>query len=205
MNLDFLPALTGAFSGTVCALLTMTIRAQAARQQRRRAALIAAASLTCQVAPALRNYASACLAVAYDTGGSGGLVADGPDAADFTAPGPVFLAAQFAVTWKSLPCPLMVDVLTFEGLAQRQTEGFDAPPDKRDVSAFLQQRQSTYARLGLTALQLAESLHAHARLKPPARGDALRKQLSLRLAELEGLGERKRPGPPDPGRHLNWR
>ncbi|AZR92654.1 hypothetical protein BBB39_01890 [Bordetella trematum] len=205
MNLDVLPALAGAFSGTACALLTMAIRAQARRQQRRRAALIEAASLACQVAPALRNYASACLAVAYDTGGSGGLAADGPDAADFTAPGPVFLAAQFAVTWKSLPCPLMVDVLTFEGLAQRQTEGLEAPPDTRDVSAFLLLRQSTYARLGLTALRLAESLHAHARLKPPAQGDALRKQLSLRLAELEGLGERKRPGPPDPGRRLSWR
>ena len=192
MNLDFLPALAGAFSGTVCALLTTRIGVQASRQRRQRAALIDATSLTCQVAPALRAYATACLSVAYDTGGCGGLAAAGPDAADFTTPGPVFLATQFAVAWKALPCRLMVDVLTFEEQARRQTEGLAVPPYARDISAFLLQRQSTYARLGLKALQLAERLHAHVRLGPPPQGEALHKQLSLRLAELQGMGQRRR-------------
>lgn len=186
MSPELSAALVGGASGIICAFGTAWVTAKANKAQTERADARQSAYLASQLGPALREFASACIAVTYDDGNEEGRPSGSNGTCQPTVQSPRFSPDIFTVEWKALPADLMTDVLTFpehaaDKLSILADPGYDDPPDYGD---YFSQRMLVHAELGLTALDLVDALHAHAKLRSNPRTSELRGTLQTRLEEL---------------------
>ena len=126
--------------------------------------------LSIQVACCLERYAAACADVVADDG----LCEGRPNEHGYheiQVVAPKFQPESFDVEWKSLPAILMYEILNFPyqaDLAEREVSGaFEYAATPPAFVEGFEERQLQYAKLGLSALHLAEKLRAYAGL--PAR------------------------------------
>lgn len=195
MSPELSAALVGGASGIICAFGTAWVTAKANKAQAERAEARQSAYLASQLGPALREFASECIAVTYDDGTEEGRPSGDNGTCQPTVKSPRFSPEAFAVEWKALPADLMTDVLTFpehraDKLAVLSDPGYDDPPDHDD---YFSQRMLVHAEIGLAALHLVDALHAHAKLKPNKRTSELRSVLRARQEEVTAtLREREK-------------
>lgn len=118
----------------------------------------------------LERYAARCAEVVGDDGLCEGRPAENGYLYS-QVQAPKFEPQMFSVEWKSLPAPLMYEILDFpykaEVAGQSVSAVFEYVATPPDFSEWFEERQLQYACLGITALKLATKLCAYAGL--PAR------------------------------------
>lgn len=188
------PEIWAAFIGggagiiTACATSYLTTRGAAAaldRDDRRRSQYLAA-----NVAPSLRQFASACLSVGYDDGSEEGRPAgeNGEHQATVDVE-PFKLDGISALDWQSLPPGLMVDVLTFEEKRQAievSLSDWHHYYDPPDHPVYFSDRQLAYVDLGIAAVQLGNRLFRETGLTSSLPGaEDVERDLRARKVEIE--------------------
>lgn len=120
--------------------------------------------LAIQVACGLERYAAVCSDVVADDG----LCEGRPNehgCHEIQVKAPEFDPESYKVEWKSLPAVLMYEVLDLpfkaELAAREVSAAFEYTASPPEFWEGFEERQLQYARLGLTALVLAEKLRTH--------------------------------------------
>lgn len=190
MSPEVFAALIGGGSGVISACVTAWLTNRGSSAASKRSESRQAQYLAVQVAPELRAFAAACLRVSYDDGteegrpaGTGGLH-EPTERVDSFRPDLIQ-----NVDWRTLPAPLMVDVLTFEEkhkailVLLSDVHEFDDPPDFTD---YFSERQQLYVALGAEALELGVRLFRETGHTSPLPGASdLSERLDSRRVALD--------------------
>lgn len=153
--------------------------------------------LAIRVSSRLRNFAAECVQVSHDCGS--------PDGGGFWTADvklPVFDPEVPDVDWKSLPTKMSYPILDFPDRVTEAAQLVGAVEENAtppDYSEWYEERQYHYSVLGLRAIELADLLHAEAKLpeRPPGRWD-MKEYLVANIAHKEkARAEQER-------RNLEW-
>lgn len=120
-----------------------------------------AVHLALVLTPALEVFATDCLMVAHDTG----IDPHDPNPEDLRrtiqVESPSFTPESFKVEWRSIPAPLMSEILEVQNSLHHMLRDLSAVAefdDDPDRESFFKRRQAGYAELGMETLAIARKL-----------------------------------------------